>query len=201
MFSPQQNKMRSPSGQLNDRDCWQRVGLFEQKIIRGNHDLLGFEPKLHSDFLHRVDRGPIHIGLASFTQSPIVHWNCKSFKQAFQRCRSAIRGGGLDNFGNQPAAVLEVHGSSTCWMLATSLEPPIPLPIARRTSDAGEIRSTCTCTVPGRPCCIGGLETRHNLQVPGWYDGCEFLAFSHHAAHPNIRDLPEPAVNRRTDET
>ena len=54
-----------------DGDCRQGIRLFEQKIARRNHDLLGFKPELHSDLLHRVDRGPIYIGLAGLTQSPL----------------------------------------------------------------------------------------------------------------------------------
>src|SRR5208282_1971765 len=131
MLSPYQNKMRHPCRQLNHSDCGQRLGLFEQKIVRGNHDLLGLESKLHSDLLHRVYRGSVHIGLAGFTQSPIAHRNSESFEQALQGCRSAIRGGGLDNFGNQPAAVVEFHGSSPCCKVATSPEPPQPLPTTR----------------------------------------------------------------------
>src|ERR1700728_1781909 len=151
MPSPDEHKMRHPCRQFNDCDCRQGLGLLEQKIVRGNHDLLRLESKLHGDLLHRVDRGAVHIGLAGFPQSSIAHRNPESFEQALQRCRSAIRGGGLDNFGNQPAAV-EFHGCSACWIVATSFEPLKPLPPTRSTSDAGEMRSTCTCTVPGRPC-------------------------------------------------
>src|SRR5580658_7081212 len=154
MLPPHEHKMRHPCRQFNDCDCRQGLGLLEQKIVRGNHDLLRLESKLHGDLLHRVDRGSIHIGLAGFTQSSIAHRNPESFEQALQSCRSAIRGGGLDNFGNQPAAV-EFHGCSACWIVATSFEPLKPRPTTRSTSDAGEMRSTCTCTVPGRPCCMG----------------------------------------------
>ena len=104
--------MRHPRRQFNDCDCRQGLGLFEQKIIRRNHDLLRFESKLHSDLLHRVDRGSVHIGLAGFAQSAIAHRNPESFEQALQSRWSAIRGGGLDHFGNQPAVVVEFHGFS-----------------------------------------------------------------------------------------
>ena len=112
VLSPHQNKMRHPCRQFNDRDCRQGPGLFEQKIIRGNHDLLGLESKLHSDLLHGVDRGSVDICLAGFPQSPIAHRNAETFEQALQRCRAAIGSGGLDNFGNQPATVVEFHGRS-----------------------------------------------------------------------------------------
>src|SRR5579863_6833190 len=113
MLSPHEHEMRHPCRQLNDCDCWQGLSLFEQKIVRGNHDLFRLESKLQSDLLHRVDGGSVHIGLAGFTQSPIADWNPEAFEQALQRCRTANRGGSLDNFGDQPAAV-QFHGSSRC---------------------------------------------------------------------------------------
>ena len=47
---------------------------------------------------------------------------------------------------------------------------------------------------------IGGLEAGDDSQIPGRYDGCEFVTFSHHTAHVDIGDFAKPTVDWGTDE-
>src|SRR5690606_20778597 len=108
------------------------------------HRLRGVEAEAGGDVLQRVDGGAVDVGLARFAEPAVAGRDAVAFEQARQRRRAAVHGGGLDDLGREEAT--RVHGG---------YRGCISRPAWRSTRARGEACSTCTSTVPGRPCWSG----------------------------------------------
>src|SRR5262249_33761591 len=117
---------------------------------------LHFEAELARDRLDGVNRSSVHIGLASFAKTSVTDRNVEPFQEAFQRCRPAIHGRGLNDFGREEPAIAGAEGRHRGidhWLLRLGWARSVPA--ALKTSVAGESRSTRTSTMPDSPCCKG----------------------------------------------
>ncbi len=109
MLAPDDDKVRHPIRQNDDDERGERVRLGEQEMIGGNHNLLGVETELDRDALDDVNRSAVHFGLARLAQTPVTCGDAESFQQRFERRRTAVHLGSLNDFGNEKAW-LSWHG-------------------------------------------------------------------------------------------
>src|SRR5262249_52896264 len=119
-----------------------------QQMIRRDHHLLGVQPQLRGHLFHRVNRSPVDVRLAGFTQTPVTHPHAEALEQAFERGRAAIQRPGLHDVGDEEASFAE-----------ESVHSIFPTP--RTGNSAGETRSISITALPGKPCCewINGADS------------------------------------------
>src|SRR6188768_1330919 len=114
-------------------------------MILGDQNLFCLESKARRNFLERINRGAVHVGLANLAQLAVAHGNAETGQRALQGCRAAIHRGRLDHFGYEEAAA---HGCSKRRFVSAR-------PVARHNKVAGESYSISISILPIMPCWSG----------------------------------------------
>ena len=73
-------------------------------VIDGQHDLGGVEAELLGDFFDGIDGGAVDFGVAGFAEAAVGDGAAEAFEDGFEGGGAAVHGGGLDDFGDEPAA-------------------------------------------------------------------------------------------------
>src|ERR1051326_2276408 len=80
-------------------------------MVHGHQHLLGVQPKLHGNGFEHVNGGPIHIGLAGFTQAAVAHRQAIALEEAGERRWTAVHSRGLYHLGGEQVAPGPWEGS------------------------------------------------------------------------------------------
>lgn len=108
--APHHDEVRRPIGMARNDERGQCIRFSMQQVIDGEHHLLGIQSQLLRHLFHRVDGGPIHVGLAGFAQTTVTHGDAEALAQAFERGRAAVHHRGLHHLGREKPALGRVLG-------------------------------------------------------------------------------------------
>ena len=96
---PGDDEMQCAAWCRGQHDRRQRQCFAQQQMFARHDHLAGVATQHIGDLLERVDRCAVELGLAGFTQSPVLGRDARAAQHRGQGRRAAVHGGGLDDLG------------------------------------------------------------------------------------------------------